>query len=37
MEEARRIKPEIPKIYDGIEIRDEIVFEIKVQKCMISK
>jgi hypothetical protein len=30
MEESRRIKPEIPKYNDGIEIRDEIEFEIKV-------
>jgi GNAT superfamily N-acetyltransferase len=30
MEEARKIKPEIPKTYDGIEIRDEIEFEIKL-------
>ena len=29
MEEARRIKPEIPKFAEnGIEIRDEIEFEI---------
>ena len=31
MEEARKIKPEIPKIADnGIEIRDEIEFEYKI-------
>jgi N-acetylglutamate synthase-like GNAT family acetyltransferase len=30
MEESRRIKPEIPMFYDGIEIRDEIEFAIKV-------
>jgi ribosomal protein S18 acetylase RimI-like enzyme len=31
MEEARKIKPEIPKIAEnGIEIRDEIEFEIKL-------
>jgi ribosomal protein S18 acetylase RimI-like enzyme len=30
MEEARKIKPEIPETYDGIEIRDEIEFELKV-------
>jgi ribosomal protein S18 acetylase RimI-like enzyme len=30
MEEARKIKPEIPKAYDGIEIRDEIEFEMKI-------
>ena len=30
MEEARKIKPEIPKIADGIEIRDEIEFEINI-------
>jgi ribosomal protein S18 acetylase RimI-like enzyme len=30
MEEARKIKPEIPKTYDGIEIRDEIEFEMKI-------
>jgi N-acetylglutamate synthase-like GNAT family acetyltransferase len=30
MEESRKIKPEIPKFYEGIEIRDEIEFEIKL-------
>jgi GNAT superfamily N-acetyltransferase len=30
MEEARKIKPEIPKIANGIEIRDEIEFEINI-------
>ena len=30
MEEARKIKPEIPKFADGIEIRDEIEFEMKI-------
>ncbi|MDR1176596.1 MAG: GNAT family N-acetyltransferase [Treponema sp.] len=30
MEEARKIKPELPKVYDGIEIRDEIEFEMKI-------
>jgi len=30
MEEARKIKPEIPKIANGIEIRDEIEFEISI-------
>jgi len=31
MEEARKIKPEIPKIANGIEIRDEIEFEISIK------
>jgi len=30
MDEARKIKPEIPKIANGIEIRDEIEFEINI-------
>jgi N-acetylglutamate synthase-like GNAT family acetyltransferase len=30
MEESRKIKPEIPKEYEGIEIRDEIEFEMKL-------
>ena len=30
MEKSRKIKPEIPKTEDGIEIRDEIEFEIKI-------
>ncbi|QQO10463.1 GNAT family N-acetyltransferase [Breznakiella homolactica] len=30
MENSRRIKPEIPEMEDGIEIRDEIEFEIKL-------
>jgi N-acetylglutamate synthase-like GNAT family acetyltransferase len=30
LEEARKINPEIPLIGDGIEIRDEIEFEIKI-------
>jgi GNAT superfamily N-acetyltransferase len=30
MEEARNIKPEIPKFSNGIEIRDEIEFEINI-------
>jgi len=30
MEESRKIKPEIPKEYGGIEIRDEIEFELKL-------
>ncbi|ULQ59914.1 GNAT family N-acetyltransferase [Brucepastera parasyntrophica] len=30
MEKARKIKPEIPKMEDGIEIRDEIEFEIEI-------
>ena len=31
MEEARKIKPEIPKMAEnGIEIRDEIEFEVKI-------
>ena len=30
MEESRRIKPEIPKEENGIEIRDEIEFEIVI-------
>ena len=30
MEKSREIKPEIPKIENGIEIRDEIKFEIKI-------
>jgi N-acetylglutamate synthase-like GNAT family acetyltransferase len=30
MEESRKIKPEIPKEYGGIEIRDEIEFEMKL-------
>jgi len=30
MEEARRLKPEIPKFANGIEIRDEIEFEINI-------
>ena len=30
MEEARKIKPEIPKFANGIEIRDEIEFEIGI-------
>jgi ribosomal protein S18 acetylase RimI-like enzyme len=30
MEKSRKIKPEIPKTEDGIEIRDEIQFEIKI-------
>ena len=30
MEESRKIKPEIPKEENGIEIRDEIEFELKI-------
>ena len=30
MEDSRKIKPEIPKEEDGIEIRDEIEFEMKL-------
>ncbi len=30
MEESRKIKPEIPKEENGIEIRDEIEFEMKI-------
>jgi len=30
MEKSRKIKPEIPKMADGIEIRDEIEFELKI-------
>jgi N-acetylglutamate synthase-like GNAT family acetyltransferase len=30
MEESRKLKPEIPLEYDGIEIRDEIEFEMKL-------
>jgi N-acetylglutamate synthase-like GNAT family acetyltransferase len=30
MDEARKIKPEIPKYSNGIEIRDEIEFEINI-------
>jgi N-acetylglutamate synthase-like GNAT family acetyltransferase len=30
MEKSRRIKPEIPKMENGIEIRDEIKFEMKI-------
>jgi len=30
MEESRKIKPEIPKMEEGIEIRDEIELEIKI-------
>jgi GNAT superfamily N-acetyltransferase len=30
MEEARKLKPEIPKFSNRIEIRDEIEFEIKI-------
>ena len=30
LEESRKINPEIPKIEDGIEIRDEIELEIKL-------
>ena len=30
MEESRKIKPEIPKTEEGMEIRDEIELEIKI-------
>jgi hypothetical protein len=30
MEENRKLKPEIPLYYNGIEIRDEIEFEIRI-------
>ena len=30
IEEAKKLKPEIPKFADGIEIRDEIEFEINI-------
>jgi ribosomal protein S18 acetylase RimI-like enzyme len=30
MEETRKIKPEIPKFSNGIEVRDEIEFEINI-------
>jgi hypothetical protein len=30
MEESRKIKPEIPKEEDGIEIRDKIEFELMI-------
>ena len=30
MDKSRKLKPEIPKMHEGIEIRDEIEFEIKL-------